>query len=501
MTFRCFELFYGIVGSLRSYTTADGSAAAGRDYEAVSGELFFYADYDSQTIEIPLIDDGAADDVPRSFTVTLDGIKGDGAGLGSLENTTATVYLTNSGTAERRNLASMLAVTDRAPASGERPMLRGTAVPENDYDIARDASAKAVIGGALRTGAANGPISGKQVTTTGNALLQGSFSLTAPKSEQLQAYPYGEITFSSGSGGQYWSDRAYIAGGGQNDYTDWRGGSAYNDGWMLKSKDKTTATLKIPHMGQYFSHFGGRMEFNPEWCSAWVRFWCSGPQFVYGLFKLQGVEHTSLNGKPDTDHIHYYRTFSWQKTNLLELDINDKTDSVALILREYGGHSSDEPAWIKMTEGFLVRRMFNNKLKLTVHTANDGDNAGGVRTAPDGMAALDARTGVYESMKPEVTVVPGAGGVKDGKLFVGSQIKISLKNTASYAPYTGQSLDAGQGQLCEGRAAHRTGGGALRPGDRTQRKDLPRRVGEGLVRALCALCHGPRDLQRHRPRL
>ena len=123
-----------------AYSTADGTALAGRDYEAASGELLFYADYDRQTIEIPLIDDGAADDAPRSFTVTLGELKGDGAGLGSLGDVTATVQLTNSGTGQRRNLATMLAVTGGETGDG--------------YDVAVDASGSAVLARERRRAAA-----------------------------------------------------------------------------------------------------------------------------------------------------------------------------------------------------------------------------------------------------------------------------------------------------------------------------------------------------------
>ena len=425
-----------------SYATADGTALAGRDYEAAEGELFFYADFDRQTIEIPLIDDGAADGAPRSFTVTLGEIKGNGAGLGSLENTTATVELTNSGTAQRRNLATVLAVTNRTPDTDDGAMLRGARNIGSDYDIAADASARAVIGGMLQAGR-SGPIGGTQVTTEDDALMQGSFNLAAPQAgANLQTYQYGEITFApQPSVSQYWSGYAYIAGHDQADYTGWSGGSASDAGWLFKSTDKGTVTLNIPHMSQYFYEFSGTVKFNPEWSSDWVRFWCDPPQYVYGTFEVQNKTTTCLNESGCTDNnISYYSSRSVYE----ELDIADtKHNTVALHLIERGGHSSDEPAWVKVTEGTLSRREFANNLKLTIHTANDGESGGGnVHTAPAGMAELKADTGVYESMKPVVTVVPNAGGVTSrGKLYVGSKIKVSLQNTASYFPYSGEEMN------------------------------------------------------------
>ena len=421
-----------------TYSTADDTALAGRDYERVSGELFFYADYDRQTITIPLIDDGAADSTPRSFTVELGEIRGNGAALGSLGTTETTVRLTNSDTAERRNLATILSVTGRAEVNSAA--LDGE---QSDTDTAADASARAVIGAQLRA-ADDVPVSGTQVKTEADELMRGTYSLDAVETDDgLQTYQYGAISFSP-TGGQYWDNYAYIAGNSRMDYTGWNGGHSDGSGWILKDDDNAQATLTIPHMAQLYDYFSGRAEFEPEWATEWDQFWHKGAEFVYGKVRVQQSIFTSLIDCT-SDNIHYYTSLSLNTP----LDIADTgNNSVALILQRYDDCGSDDDAWTKLTEGRLSRRVFNQKLNLTIHTANDGENgSGNIRTSPDGMAELTAASGVYESMKPVVTVVPNKGGVNSsGRLYVGSQIRVSLQNTASYFPYSSEDGNADAGE-------------------------------------------------------
>jgi hypothetical protein len=81
----------GSDGSLSvSYATADGTAAAGTDYTAESGTLTWAAgDTTSQTIQIPILDDGGLD-APNSFTVGLSNVSLSGA-LGTPSTATVTI--------------------------------------------------------------------------------------------------------------------------------------------------------------------------------------------------------------------------------------------------------------------------------------------------------------------------------------------------------------------------------------------------------------------------
>ena len=63
-----------------NYATSDGSAQAGSDYQAKSGEVTFLAQSSSATITIPIVNDDAPEDTEQ-FTVTLTGTGS--AGIGS----------------------------------------------------------------------------------------------------------------------------------------------------------------------------------------------------------------------------------------------------------------------------------------------------------------------------------------------------------------------------------------------------------------------------------
>ena len=86
------------------YATYNGVAAAGRDYSAAKGTLMFYGNVRELSIEIELIDDRVANDVPRDLVVALHELKGDDKcelGVGSVK-----IQLTNSGTGTGDNLAT-----------------------------------------------------------------------------------------------------------------------------------------------------------------------------------------------------------------------------------------------------------------------------------------------------------------------------------------------------------------------------------------------------------
>ena len=65
-----------------------------------------------------------------------------------------------------------------------------------------------------------------------------------------------------------------------------------------------------------------------------------------------------------------------------------------------------------------------------IFTANDADS-------PDPISKFSEATGVYDNIRPDVSIVPGKGGVTSaGQLYVGSELKVSLKSTDSYYPAT-----------------------------------------------------------------
>lgn len=71
-----------------NYATANGSAVAGQDYDAVSGRLTFAAGENEKTVQIPIVND-VAQEGPENFTVFLSSPVG--ASLGSAATATSTI--------------------------------------------------------------------------------------------------------------------------------------------------------------------------------------------------------------------------------------------------------------------------------------------------------------------------------------------------------------------------------------------------------------------------
>ena len=76
------------------YATSDGTATAGSDYEATSGQLTFNRGERTKTVSLPIIDDNTDDD-GETVNLTLSDatgahIRGDGTAIGTIHNTEAT---------------------------------------------------------------------------------------------------------------------------------------------------------------------------------------------------------------------------------------------------------------------------------------------------------------------------------------------------------------------------------------------------------------------------
>jgi uncharacterized delta-60 repeat protein len=76
------------------YTTSDGTATAGADYTSTSGTLVFQDGQTSQTISVPILDNGAFEGGYETFDVTLANPQG-GATLGSQTATAVTIQDTD----------------------------------------------------------------------------------------------------------------------------------------------------------------------------------------------------------------------------------------------------------------------------------------------------------------------------------------------------------------------------------------------------------------------
>lgn len=392
------------------YATVDGTAVAGTDYAAASGTLVFYADRNEQVIQIPLIDDGVATDEERTFQVVLSNLKGDSEGLCTLEGTEAVVSLYNSGEgAGEQNLASYLYQSDVTDLSG--------AVTEAE-------SALAPVGG--------GAVTGQQVENEGEALTAQIGGTTGGITPFSYNYP-NKLTFSNGG----WSQYQTIPSSG------WNGGESYDGGiWTFRSKGSGSATLTFdPRMyNGITAYFGWKAAL-----ASWGTLLIYGAEYAYPwarLLKSDGTEWARADCNAHHTGENVATKIYWNESGSMYQwwSIADGVNRLQLGTSIHHAHNADSNAEANLTSGWLERRSFGGDFYLQIHTANDsGEGSGNTQTAPDGAASLTESSGVYDSMKPTVTIQSGKGGVSNGKLFVGSTLQVTLQNTASYAPATSDS--------------------------------------------------------------
>ena len=435
------------------YKTVDGTAEAGKDYESVSGTAVFYADINEVTINVPLLLGGAGDGEPLSFSLALGEVKGDANGLCTLTEQEAVVHLTNVTAAQDSQKPAD--ASEEGEASGDdltNEAVAGT--PKEAAALPENALPYGGIADAFRQGSgASGaePLTGRQVVTSEEELLHGKISGyegIRSGGGPFRSFNYGQITFNQAHGGNYWDDKVYIAGQSPNALTGWKGGEADGSGWIIKSDDNAQANLAISNMSTLYSNFYGKFEFNARldngwhftngWAYGWAGLTKEGGDGWYQT--VSSDPKFSADGFLNTDRHLNYKTGGTIDTSL---DMATKVKAVSLQISKHE-NKARENVFSKVTKAYLTRRVFNNNLSLRIHTANDGENGDeNVATAPDGAAAFEVESGVYNSMKPEILVNEHNGGVNgSGHLYVGSKLQVTLKSTDSYEPYSGDALNS-----------------------------------------------------------
>ncbi len=414
------------------YETVDKTAKAGTDYESTSGRAVFYADVNEVTIEIPLMA-GEDDGKELSFEVKLGEMLGDSKGLCTLTKESATVSIAGTGSGKAMESASPNIVSE---IPGIMSIEEGSETVDNDE-----------------------PVIGKEVIIPEDEIIHGEIAgfdedsaLYDEEDEEipsLKTYNYGEISFKGNSGGSYWSDRAYIAGQSHNDINpNWRNGSAYGNGWQLKSDDDASANFDIGYMPQMYKSFYGNFSFNAGLDNGWhvTDGYAYGGAALTTTNVLNNLASTSSNPYFwTTGFLGINRHLRWTSGGSIDKswDIDSNVKGVRLWIYKYKNKSKND-VYSRINTGYLTRRTLDNNLRLRIHTANDGESGNGnVETAPSGAASLKEKSGVYASMKPDVTIVSGSGGVNSrGNLYVGSKVSVALSKTASYKPYSGSALNS-----------------------------------------------------------
>jgi hypothetical protein len=131
------------LGARVDYTTANGSAAAGSEYDARSGTLVFAAGETTKTITIPLRDDTGIE-AAKTFTVALSNLTADSGTTATLSGpATAKVSITDDDTTPDRDGDGVPDATDTCPNVADPGQADadhngiGTACDRNEPDTAK----------------------------------------------------------------------------------------------------------------------------------------------------------------------------------------------------------------------------------------------------------------------------------------------------------------------------------------------------------------------------
>lgn len=463
-----------------SYEAVSGTAQAGRQFSGVSGTLMFAGDVDSIDISIPLIAEEERAE-PLEFTVVLSELQGGTQDeLCSFTEDTVTVTLTSSGKAvglgAGLNLASVLATASGEDVSGNG-MFGSSLLPETvtitgtqNTAVASTIVSEYVEGSNARTYTYS---SGVQLrrgdkyegywTTWENAVGDSIdydascndkyySKFTTPEFVESDTTPSKAYVFND-DGTYYTVDSPYMLfEQSASQISLWHNNTAYpgsvltiDKGSYLFSRAKWLG--EWPHLGATTS---GRDQ--DEYLYVMPYIWIGNISYTSNVINVQkwwtgNCGTIPVNGSPAREH---YMSDSY------DISMDDGTIKFGVELST--NYNGDDQEWgmsvsgtddywvgtksssdVRLTGLYFERRVFTNTstLGLKVHTANDADLG-----LDSKFAVLDESIGVYDSMKPTVTLVPGKGGVTtDGNLYVGSTLEINLTNTKSYYTATGEKLD------------------------------------------------------------
>ncbi len=473
------------------YKTVSGTAEAGKQFSNTSGTLMFAGDVTSIDIKIPLVAEEERTEA-LEFSVVLSELKGGGEDYAcTLENDTVTVSLTSSGKAvgleSGLNLASVLAT-----ASGE-DVSAGSSVGE-----ALLPEATTVTGSQDTT--IPPEIVGTYVEGSGN-----SRTYNYQSGIQLRREQYVDTENNTKYSDNYWNDWENVIGskggdssGNVNYYTDFRNVTfvesehkieeQYGGPAAMKVFEKSSSGIKLRHnnsteigtclsieknAGVLFDKVEYRFEWNEIGVARAAR---DEDDYLYVMPLCRVGTKKKDAGPSDFNYTDYWtgnasrftnsNSYDWitcetshptgygTKSYSLPLDEELLMVSVDLVLNKNGSQSHSPSAsdsdqkrgangssTVELTKLFLERRVFSNTstIGLTVHTANDVNDG---LDASYPYAMLDDSTGVYTDMRPSVSLVAGQSGVNSsGNLYVGSRLKVSLKNTASYFVAESQKLN------------------------------------------------------------
>ena len=392
------------------YRTQNGTAVAGQDYAETTGTLYFPADVEELTVEVPLINDGellAEEDSDLFLFVLLENPAGGGedsavvAGKGR-----AVLNLYNSGEAADPNLATMLYTPEADDVSGSTGTTAGAIAPGALETVEAKAQPRTSAQAELSFGGGQGGIAVQTV------------DLSAKLSFSRRSLPTS----------RYWDDYADL-GGTSSRYasTNDTQGLAYQ-GWDNYDQVKKQSD---GYMGRYAGEVGGS---NGKYLK-WNR------QIISNFDQQFSTVYATYRGKTENNYLNQFHSTSRAGlTNTSSGDLSVRTDDwvkrgkpgtytnvgksfnikrgdtglfLAMGIEDKGGWDTRHAGGSVYQIARAQRLALGTDLKYLVHTADD-----------DAITAVE-RMSLYDTIAPSVSIDSGKGGVDSkGHLYVGSRLTL-----------------------------------------------------------------------------
>ncbi len=160
----------------------------------------------------------------------------------------------------------------------------------------------------------------------------------------------------------------------------------------------------------------------------------SGTDLIDNTYEKDGKMHVAL------DVLKYGKVF--QDSSEFGMDDEDMILSMGLrryssrsYLRYTGNNNAYSTTCFNLAYLQFHRRYFEKDFQVLIHTANDADVASSVNRE----AAVLSDPNGYSYLFPTISLVQDGGGVtKDGKLYVGSKLRVAMGNSAAFDPASGE---------------------------------------------------------------
>lgn len=400
------------------YHTVDGTAIAGKDYSSTSGTLYFAADMDEMTIDVPLINDGAAvAEANKTFTVVLDNAKGGGEET-AINAGTATVKLFNTAVAEETNLATMLYTPEADDVSGNTETTQSAIAEATDEVVTatpvpqgEDTPVEAVFG-------SSGDVSALTYDATALLKLSGGGWNSYADLDSMSDY--------WGTNNEQGLNKAGWSGQTMKDYTITNGSYKESGFYGFYVEDVTgdnnsysrVATQNVTNFDQQFDHVYARYyaSTNYNWLDT---FWTTARGGI--------APHGS--GKPEMS---FRDTPGWRYGNA-SWDVNAGATGIflALGIADKGWADTGSPNGEVYIRARAQRRYLTQPLQYKVHTADDD------------MLSAEKQTALYQQIAPEISVAAGKGGTyAANQVYIGTQLLLSAPQWATYS-YATKDVNTG----------------------------------------------------------